>query len=128
MVAVCWDVTLAGAVYKPVLLIVPALAVQVTATFAVNCCVWPADSVAVEGVTVTVTGVYVTVLDTDVAFPAASVATTVSVFTPGVNVIRHQKSSSQKNAVAALHLTCATPERLSLAVPRIKSDAVDCSE
>lgn len=62
--------TVAGAVYKPVALIVPKLAalaelldkLQVTAVFvvpvtvAVNCCVWPVCTETVFGVTATITG------------------------------------------------------------------------
>jgi hypothetical protein len=63
---VCIDPTVAGAVYKPAALIVPApvagLRVHVTAelhppvTNAVNCCIWPPYSAAAAGERVTVTG------------------------------------------------------------------------
>jgi len=64
-VTVCCVATVAGAVYRPELLIVPVPAgpiVHVTAvlllfaTVAVNCCVCPPFNVAVAGVMVTVTG------------------------------------------------------------------------
>src|SRR5689334_18051051 len=55
----CSTGMLAGAVYRPVELIVPAVAAHVTAVLAefstvvANCCVWLPNSVAAGGVTVT---------------------------------------------------------------------------
>ena len=66
METVCCVATVAGAVYRPVASMVPTpevgLSAQVTdvivafTTVAVNCWVWPPDSVGVAGLTVTVIG------------------------------------------------------------------------
>lgn len=74
-----------GAVYRPELEIVPALAVQVTAVFvdpltvAVNCCVAPAWMETVTGLIDTTIGagaLTVTVADADLVLSAALVAVT----------------------------------------------------
>src|SRR4051794_26833374 len=88
-VTVCWVVMLAGAVYRPVLLMLPTFGPidQVTAvlalpvTVAVNCWVCPAFSVAVAGATETETvtvGVRVTVAVADLVLSAWLVAGTVT--------------------------------------------------
>src|SRR5690349_17493706 len=73
-VTVCAEGTELGAVYKPVEEIEPTplgLIVQVTAvllllvTVAENCCVWESNRLAVGGVTLTPTGVKVTVEEAD---------------------------------------------------------------
>jgi hypothetical protein len=91
MVTDCCAATLAGAVYSPLLLTVPApvvgLIVHVTAvlpvpvTVAVNCCVPPPYTVAVVGAIVTLTAVgdSVTVAVADLVVSAALVALMVTV-------------------------------------------------
>ena len=85
MTTVCCVVTLAGAVYNPVALIVPApagLSVQVTTVLlfemlALNCCVWPPLRVALAGKTLTVTsGANMTYEEADTAGFAWLVAVT----------------------------------------------------
>lgn len=88
-VTVVCALTVAGAVYKPVLLIDPVvvgLIVHVTfvlaapVTVAVNCCVWPCPRIAVVGATVTPTvGFSVTVALADLLVSATLVAVTVTV-------------------------------------------------
>ncbi len=87
-VALAGVVRIAGAEYSPLLLIVPGPAVlQVTAvlvvpwTVAVNCCVAPRITVAVAGVTVTVTtgAVMVIVAVSDLVGSSFEVAVTVTV-------------------------------------------------
>ena len=87
-VAVACAATLAGAVYKPVALTVPApVTLHVTPVFAafvtvaVNCCPCPPYNVAVPGVTDTVTaavGFTVTVAVADFVASATDVALTVT--------------------------------------------------
>ena len=80
-------VMLAGAVYRPEALTVPApagLIVHVTAVsallvVAVNCCVWPAYSKLVEGETLTVILSYGSPLMPNVEFPLMSILSATSI-------------------------------------------------
>jgi hypothetical protein len=59
----------------------------------------------------------VTESDFDVAFPATSVASTVIVFRPGVRVTEQLNAPLRNAAAIPLHVTAATPDRRSVAVP-----------
>lgn len=95
IVAIAVVVTFDGAVYRPVVLIVPAVGpppnapstyqptvvLDVPVTLALNCCCPPALRLAVAGVTVIATcdGVTVTVADAELALSATDTAFTVTV-------------------------------------------------
>jgi hypothetical protein len=90
-VTVCWLLSAAGAVYRPALEIVPTAGFtdQVTAIFvvpvtaAVNCCVCPAERLAVAGDTLTVIGAATEISKSEIAcVPAASRTCTVNLYGP----------------------------------------------
>ena len=122
---------MAGAVYSPTVVIVPPVAVQVTAvlvvplTVAVNCCVPPVVSEAVVGLIATATGtVTVTVAEADFVVSATLVAVTVyvpavagAVYRPAVVIV----------PPVALHVTLVLVVPVTVAVnccvPPVASDA-----